>query len=173
MNNSINWARFAVFLAAIGFSTLAMAAVQVGLQVSGSKLVVISNNAQCAGGPIDCIDVQKGTKPNLFFNLNGACGNNGPDFKLTAFRIGVQNKVWPTPSTPLPADIAQDFHANPQTGYVDLGYGTNQLSGNKIKLKDNNGSPYSIYYEVTAAHCTDMTAQDIHLDPQIKNGGRN
>jgi hypothetical protein len=167
----MNWARFAVFLAAIGFSTLAMAAVQVGLQVSGSKLVVISDNAQCAGGPIDCIDVQKGTKPNLFFNLNGACGNSGPAYKLTAFRIGLQNKVWPTPSTALPTDVADDFGANPHTGYVNLSEGNNQLSDNKIKLKDKNGSEYTVYYEVTAAHCTDMTAPDIHLDPQIKNRG--
>jgi hypothetical protein len=39
MNNSMNWARFAVFLAAIGFSTLAMAAVQVGLQVRLQPLI--------------------------------------------------------------------------------------------------------------------------------------
>jgi hypothetical protein len=171
MNHSMNWARFAIFLAALGFSTLAMAAVQVTLEVKGSKLVVTGNTAQCAGGPIDCIDVQQGTKPHLFFNLNGACGNNGPAYKLTAFRIGMQNKVWPTSSTPLPANIAQDFKANPQTGYVDLSQGNNQLSNNKIKLKDHNSSPYTVYYEVTAAHCTNMTAPDIHLDPQIKNRG--
>ena len=169
----MNWTRYAVLLAVFGFSTSAMAAVQVTLKVEGSKLIVTGNNAQCAQGPIDCIDVQKGTNPHLFFNLNGACGNSGPAYKLTAFRIGRQNKVWPTPSTPLPDHIAEDFHANPQTGYVNLGHGNNQLSDNKIKLKDNNRSSYSVYYEVTAAHCTDMSASDIHLDPEIKNRGNN
>lgn len=171
MNTSMNWTRFAVLLAALGSSTLAMAAVQVELAVKGSKLVVTENNAQCADGPIDCIDVKKGTKPHLFFNLNGACGNNGPAYKLAAFRIGLQNKVWPTPSTPLPENIAQDFNANPETGYVDLGVDNNQLRDNKIKLKDHNSTAYSVYYEVTAAHCTDMTAPDIQLDPEIKNRG--
>lgn len=171
MNNSMNWTKFAVFLAALGSSTLAMAAVQVELEVKGLKMVVTGNNAKCVDGPIDCIDVKKGTKPNLFFNLNGACGNSGPAYKLAAFRIGLQNKVWPTPSTPLPENIAQDFNANPQTGYVYLGRDNNQVTDNKLKLKNHNSAAYTVYYEVTAAHCTDMTAPDIHLDPQIKNRG--
>ena len=159
-----------VFLA-LGFSTAAMAAIQVDLDVMGSELIVTGNNAQCAGGPIECIDVEKGTKPNLFFNLKGACDASGPAYQLTAFRIGIQNKVWPTPSTPLPANIATDFNANPQTGYVDLSQGNNQLTDNKIKLKDKNNSSYSVYYRITATHCTDMSAPKIYLDPEIKNRG--
>jgi hypothetical protein len=173
MNHSMNWARFAVFLVALGFSTLALAAVQVDLEVDGSKLVVTGNTAQCVGGPIDCIEVKQGTNPHLFFNLNGACGNSGPVYKLTAFRIGLQNKVWPTSSNPLPANIARDFDANPQTGYTNLSQGDNKLNDNKIKLKDHNSSAYMVYYEITATHCTDITAPKIFLDPQIKNGGNN
>ena len=159
-----------IFLA-LCFSMPAMAAVQVDLAVNGSTLTVTGNNAQCSGGPIGCIDVQHGTNPHLFFNLNGACTHNGPDYKLTAFRIGLQSKVWPTPSTPLPAHIAQDFSANAQDGYVDLNNSDNSLSDGKIKLKDHNRTAYTVYYDVTASHCTDTGAQDIHLDPQIKNRG--
>ena len=65
---TMKWIKFTVALLAFGFSTLAMAAVQVDLAVQGSKLVVTGNNAQCSGGPVDCIDVAKATKPNLFFN---------------------------------------------------------------------------------------------------------
>ena len=170
---SIYRARFAVFLAALGFSSLALAAVQVDLSVSGSKLAVTGNTAQCTGGPIDCIDVKAGTNPHLFFNLDGACGSNGPAYKLKSFRIGMQNKVWPTSAKPLPAHIASDFNANAQNGYVNLAAGNNQLRDDKIKLKDHNRTAYTVYYDVTVAHCTDMTAGDIHLDPQIKNGGNN
>lgn len=169
----ITWVRCALVLTALGFSTLVVAAVQVELQVSGSELVVTANNAQCTGGPIDCIEVKQGTNPHLFFNLNGACGNNGPAYKLTAFRIGLQNKVWPTSSNPLPLNIAQDFGADPNTGYANLGQDDNALRDNKIKLKNHNSSAYVVYYEVTATHCTDMTAPKIYLDPQIKNGGNN
>lgn len=170
---TMNWIKFTVALLAFGFSTLAMAAVQVDLAVQGSKLVVTGNNAQCSGGPVDCIDVAKATKPNLFFNLPGACGSQGPQFRLAAFRIGMQSKVWPTPANPLPANVAADFAANPRTGYVDLNHDTNQLRNDKMKLKNKNGSAYSVYYDITAAHCTDMTAGDIHLDPEIKNRGGN
>ena len=167
------WVRFVLVLTALGFSTLATAAVQVDLAVNGSELVVTGNNAQCVGGPIDCIEVKQGTNPHMFFNLNGACGNNGPAYKLTAFRIGLQNKVWPTSSNPLPSNIARDFGADPNTGYANLGQDDNALRDNKIKLKNHNSSAYMVYYEVTAAHCTDMTAPKIYLDPQIKNGGNN
>ncbi len=169
----MKWMRFAVVLVATGFSTLAMAAVQVDLEVSGSDLVVTRNSAQCADGPIDCIDVEHGSSPHLFFNLRGACGTSGPDYRLEAFRIGMQNKVWPTASTPLPAHVAKDFNADPNTGYIDLGAGSNQLSDNKIKLKDHNRTAYTVYYEITASHCTDTTASDIRLDPRIRNGGNN
>jgi hypothetical protein len=169
----ITWVRLALVWMGLGFSTLVTAAVQVDLAVNGSELVVTGNNAQCVGGPIDCIEVKQGTNPHMFFNLNGSCGNSGPAYKLTAFRIGLQNKVWPTSSNPLPENIAQDFSADPNTGYTDLHQGSNQLSGNKIKLKNHNSSAYLVYYEVTAAHCTDMTAPEIYLDPQIKNGGTN
>jgi hypothetical protein len=170
-NKSMNGVRFAVLMTALGFSTLAVAAVQVDLELDGSRLVVTSNSAQCSGGPIDCIDVKHGTNPHLFFNLRGACGNSGPDYQLAAFRIGMQNKVWPTPAKPLPDHVAQDFNANPQTGYVNLSHGDNQLRPDKIKLKDYNKTAYTVYYDVTVSHCTNMTADDIHLDPQIRNGG--
>ena len=169
----MKWVQFAVVLVAMGFSTLAMAAVQVDLKVSGSDLVVTRNSAQCADEPITCIDVEHGSNPHLFFNLKGACGNSGSDYRLKAFRIGMQNKVWPTSSTPLPAHIAKDFNADPHTGYVDLEAGNNQLSDKTIKLKDHNSTAYTVYYEVTASHCTDTTAPDIRLDPRIRNGGNN
>ena len=160
-------------LLVLGFSSLAVAAIQVDLEVNESKLVVTGNNAQCSDGPIDCIEVKFGTNPHLFFNLKGACMDKGPDYRLTAFRIGTQNKVWPTSENPLPAHIASDFNASPNSGYVNLTAGDNQLSKDKIKLKDHNRSAYTVYYEVTASHCTNTSAGDIYLDPSIKNGGNN
>ena len=63
--------------------------------------------------------------------------------------------------------------AQAQGGYVDLEAGNNQLSDKTIKLKDHNSTAYTVYYEVTASHCTDTTAPDIRLDPRIRNGGNN
>ena len=165
--------RIALVLMALGFPTLAVAAVQVELEVDGSKLVVTRNTAQCPGGPIDCIEVKRGSNPHLYFNLKRACKNNGPVYKLKAFRIGMKNKVWPTPSNRLTEEVAEDFGAGRGTGYIDFTKNNNQLTDGKMKLKDHNRNPATVFYEVTAAHCTDMTAPDIHLDPQIKNGGRN
>lgn len=162
-----------MLLVAVGFSTTAVAAVQVDLKVNGSDLSVTRNTAQCSGGPIDCIEVKFGTNPHLYFNLPGACGRNGPKYRLAAFRIGLKHKVWPSPASPLPAHIAEDFNANANTGYVNLHIPDNSVSDDKIKLKDHNRSAYTVYYDVTAAHCTAQTAHDIHLDPQIKNGGNN
>jgi len=164
----------AMFAFALGSSASVLAAVNVELEVQvqgGTKvLVVTQNNAQCQGGPIDCIEVASGTQPHLFFNLKGAC--NGVDYRLTAFRIAQRNKQWPTPANPLQLSTAEDFCADEESGYVDFMACRNDLKSDKMKLKDYNRNAETVYYEITAANCANP-ADKIFLDPQIKNGGNN
>ncbi|MCJ7816114.1 MAG: hypothetical protein MUP31_08715 [Xanthomonadales bacterium] len=159
----------AVFCLALCSTTLALGAVNVDLEVQDGALVVIRNNAQCAGGPIDCIEVSQGTQPHLFFELKGACSSSG--YRLTKFRIAERNKQWPSPGSPLSAQIASDFCADVNTGYINFMTCENDLRDSKMKLKDYNSSQASVYYEITAANCSNLD-EEIYLDPQIKNGGR-
>jgi len=169
----MNHARRASFCIAFCFSLPAVAAVNVELEVDSSAtppvLVVTKNNAQCAGGPIECIEVEQGTNPHMFFTLKKAC--NGVDYKLSKFRIAEKNKQWPTPSNPLPLPVSKDFCADRNTGYVDFRYCNNSLADNEMKLKNFNSKAADVFYEVTATHC-DNDEEKIYLDPQIKNGGR-
>jgi hypothetical protein len=160
----------AVFCLALCSTTLALGAVNVDLEVQDGALVVIRNNAQCAGGPIDCIEVSQGTQPHLFFELKGACSSS--DYRLTKFRIAERNKQWPSPGNPLSAQIASDFCADANTGYINFTTCENDLRDSKMKLKDYNRSPTSVWYEITAASCSNPN-EEIYLDPQIKNGGGN
>lgn len=174
--NSANKTRLntALFIIAVGFSASAWAAVNIELEVrdqGGSKsLVVTRNNAQCPGEPIDCIEVASGTQPHLFFTLKDAC--NGTDYRLTGFRITQHNKQWPGPGNPLKLSLAEDFCADEESGYVDFMACRNELKADKMKLKDYNRNSETVFYEITAANCVNP-ADEIYLDPQIKNKGGN
>jgi len=163
--------KFAVLPASLCFSTLAMA-VNVELKVDDSVsppvIVVTSNNAQCPGGPLDCIDVKPGSQPHMFFKLPGAC--NGVEYKLTKFRIAEQDKKWPTSDNPMDAEIAKDFCVDRNDGKVHFGYCNNQLKDDMMKIKNFNRKRVNLFYEVTAEHCTN-TGEEVYLDPEIRNRG--
>ena len=75
-----------VFMLLPGF---ALAAVHVELAVDGTtsppSLYVILNDSRCPGGPIDCIEVKKGSSPNLLFDLDDSCKAGGPEYRLSQF----------------------------------------------------------------------------------------
>jgi len=173
--NSTPWIAVAA-LAVACFPLAASAAVQVKLAVNDdTSLYVTSNDSQCAGGPIDCIDVAKGSSPNLFFDLDNACKSGGPAYRLTQIRIAMASKDWPTSTNPLPQYVVDDFYADPNTGVIDLvggDGGNNSLKDDRIKLKDNNQhtNPYTVFYEITAQQCNGTG--EIFLDPSVKNGGK-
>lgn len=159
---------------ALGISGAAFSAVNIELEVqtqNGSRvLVVTKNNARCPDGPIDCVEVKAGTQPHMYFTLKGAC--KSVDYALTAFRIGTVDKEWPTPAKPLKTRTAEDFCAGAESGYVDFMACRNSLSDKKMKLKNFNRFEESVFYEVTAANCKNP-ADEIYLDPQIRNKGGN
>jgi hypothetical protein len=163
-----------LFLLALGTSGTALAAVNIELEVQnrdGSNVLVVTrNNAQCSGGPIDCIEVKEGTQPHMNFTLKGAC--NSVDYALTAFRISPVNKQWPTPDKPLKTTTAEDFCADSESGYIDFMACNNSLSDKKMKLKNFNRFTENVFYEITAANC-ENPAEEIFLDPQIRNKGGN
>ena len=155
-------------------SQVAVAAIQVELVVVTSTatptLQVFSNSSQCAGGPLDCIEVAKFTKPNIRFLLEDACEPDGPDYGFTQIRIGMINKVWPTPANPLWADVASDFNADANTGVVDLTAGKNKLDDHVIKFKNRNSANYMVFYEISGEECGGGAT--ITLDPRIRNYGK-
>lgn len=164
-----------LFVAAVvGFPAVAMAAIHIKLKVNTQNnpptLEVIENDAKCADGKIDCIEVPKGSWHNLFFDLDKACNQDGPQYKLSAFRLAEASKDWPTPAKPLKQAIVDDFDADPTTGYIKWDLSRNSLSESRIKLLDNNADAYSVYYEITATQC--VGTGEAKLDPVIKNGGR-
>jgi hypothetical protein len=159
-----------ITILAVCFPALAQAAIHIELGVAQGALYVISNDGRCPDGRIDCIQPKRGDEPDLFFDLDKACKNDGPQFKLTQFRIGMKEKQWPTAENPLPDYVAKDFHADPNTGIVDLAAGQNQLKDDRIKLKDSNSSAYTVYYEVQALPCSGGNA--IVLDPAVRNTGK-
>jgi hypothetical protein len=158
--------------ATVCFSPAARAATHVELDTSPqgnpTALEVVENDSQCAGEPIDCIEVPKGSWHNLFFDLDKACQPGGPKYKLSAFRLANADKEWPTAAKPLEAKILKDFNADPNTGYI-IWNADNDLKDSRIKLKDNNSDAYEVFYEVTATECNGTG--EIKLDPAIRNGG--
>ena len=159
-----------LFLLALCSTSLALGAVNVDLEAQNGALVVTRNNAQCPGGPIDCIEVKHGTQPHLFFTLKDACGLT--DYKLTKFRIAEADKQWPSSQNPLSVQIADDFCAVADSGYVHFEICGNDLKNGKMKIKDHNRSVTSVYYEITAVNCSNPNDK-IYLDPRIENGGGN
>jgi hypothetical protein len=105
----------------------------------------------------------------MFFDLDKACKQNGPNYKLSAFRLANANKEWPTADKPLRDEIVKDFNADPTTGYIKWDSNDNTLSDERIKLKNKNIKAYSVYYEITAVGCNG--SGEIKLDPVIRNGG--
>jgi len=185
MNNLklMNVMQLLVAMTAMCFSTLTSAAINVNLEVytaaggeQALRVAAVGNDSPCGGGSpsnSDCIEVGKGKTPHIFFNLKKACeqdaGGNpiGPEYGLTEVRITMVNKVWPSAGNPLNAVVVSDFNANPDTGVVKL----KKKKPWKLKLKNFNSHAYTVFYQITAEHCTDGNADDIHLDPQIRNTG--
>jgi hypothetical protein len=171
-NRKVNWVRAGAFWIAIAVTPLATAAVNVELELDNKDnpqaLVVTKNSAQCQDEPLDCIEVKRGTKPNMSFELKNAC--NGVSYKLTKFRIRGASEQWPTSQNPMNADVAKDFCADRNTGYVDFRYCNNDLKDGKMKLKNFNNKVADVYYEVTAASCSN-SSKEIKLDPLIRNKG--
>lgn len=170
------WARNCEVLslaATVCFSPAAMAATHVELkaspEINPTHLEVVANDSQCAGGPIDCIEVPRGSGHNMFFDLDKACKADGPNYKLKAFRLAKEHKVWPTPEKPLEKPIIDDFNVDPTTGFIKWDSNNNTLDESRIKLKNGNGSEYLVYYEITAVECNG--SGEIKLDPAIRNGG--
>lgn len=173
--NTMNYRMLVVVALAVScFPALALAAIHVDLAVDSTtappSLHVIGNDSQCPGGALDCIQVSKGDSPNLYFDLDKACESGGPAYKLEQFRIAMAEKQWPSSSNPLPADAADDFNADPNSGLVNLAAGSNRLKDARIKFKDKNSSAYTVFYEITARECNGEG--EIKLDPSITNTGK-
>jgi len=161
-----------LLLAVLSVCAPVSAAVNVALEVDDSVnppvLVVVNNNARCPGGPIDCIEVQSGEQPHMFFSLNRACQPGGSEWGLSRFYVMEYEKTWPAPLT---TEVADEFCANPDTGEVYLSRCQNQARDNQLKIKNFNRSEGSVYYMVEAQHCTDPGRRPIGLDPEIRNRG--
>jgi len=177
--NSRNYVLFAVILGALLFSTVAMAEkIEVILEVDDvddpTALLIRANDSKCNGTILDCIEVIKDKKPYIVFKLPNACiaGLGNPQYKLAKMRITQVDKVWPTPTSPLYEVVADDFKAVKNTGYIDFTFGNNEKTNRKLKFKNRNSYEYSVFYEITAEHCTDQAKDDIHLDPAIRNKGK-
>lgn len=176
MKTRSDFIRRAVLLLIVlmGMPAAANAAIHIKLAVdSDTRLVVTENDSPCANGPIDCIEVAKGTSPNLFFDLENACKSNGPQYRLARIRIAMAEKDWPGRSNPLPHHVADDFYADRYNGVIDLIYGnggSNDLKNDRIKLKDKNDTAYTVYYEIAAQQCNGSGV--ILLDPSVRNGGK-
>jgi hypothetical protein len=175
--NKDKWMRNTVVLflvAVVCFPAVAMAATHIELEAIPTdiptELDVIDNDSPCVPAEKGCIEVPQGSGHNMFFDLDKACNQGGPQYKLSAFRLAEANKVWPTPAKPLNQDIADDFNVDPTTGYIKWDSNDNTLSDSRIKLKNKNIKAYSVYYEITATECNGTG--EIKLDPVIKNGGR-
>lgn len=171
---------FAVILGALFYSTQALAApIKVALgvvDVAGKDtLQVISNDKPCDGVTTNspCIVVATGS-PFMVFNLPDACSGaaGDPNYKLRNMRIAMIKKDWPSHTNPLNARAASDFKADPYTGEIDFNSGNNKKTNRKLKFKNLNKHSYSVFYEITAVHCDeDSDADNIHLDPEIRNKG--
>ena len=172
MRNPINKkvAFVSIFTFTAFVPALAVAAIHVELGVANMALYVIDNDARCPDAEIDCIQTTRGDEPDIFFDLDKACKPDGPQYKLSQFRIAMAEKQWPNPDFPLPGYAARDFNADPNTGVVDLSAGNNQLKDDRIKLKDSNSDVYTVYYEVQAVPCAG--GDPIVLDPAVRNTGK-
>ncbi|MDH3787426.1 MAG: hypothetical protein OES53_02570 [Xanthomonadales bacterium] len=162
-----------LLLSSLVLSTSAWA-VNVTLEVDESvnppSLYVVNNNAQCAGGPIDCIEVESGSQPHMMFKLLRACQPGGPLWGLSGFYVMEEEKNWPAP---LDSGTAGEFCANSGTGKVDMNSCGNNQRDDQLKIKNYNRTPGTVYYMVEAKHCTDSGRSPIHLDPEIRNRGGN
>jgi hypothetical protein len=177
---SRNYVLFAVLLGALLFSTVTMAKVVVVLELDDpdtpTALKIKTNDSQCDGSILDCIDVTIGKRPYIIFRLPKACGEDvgDPQYELASMRITQVEKVWPTSASPLYAVVAADFKADAETGEIDFDIGNNKQTKKKLKFKNHNSHEYTVFYEITATHCdAESDEDDIHLDPEIRNKGNN
>jgi hypothetical protein len=177
-NNARSLTRFAVLFGVLCFSaTISAAPIKVVLEVDTSgafpvlKAQAGGNTSQCAAGPDDCVDVPKGRTPFIIFKLPHACDGtaNDPQYRLTGMRITQVDKVWPSSGNSLNSTVATDFGASRFTGKIQFAAGNK--TDRKLKFKNRNSHAYTVFYEITASHCTLPDEDDLHLDPEIRNRG--
>jgi len=167
----------AVFLMCC-FSGSLFAAPKVELEVeldnagNAVALRMISNNEKCSNAEPECVLISKGSSPNMFFDLDDACETGAKEYKLTAMRISMTHKVWPTCAAPLPDDVAYDFLADPHDGFINFRERGNYVRDDRIKLRNKNRTATDVHYEIIASHCTDAAKPDIKYDPRIRNLGQ-
>ena len=172
------WPQLAIVLSFAFVPHLAVAAIDVDLAVNTNLsppiLEIVGNSSKCPDRGLDCIEVAKYSQPNIRFNLEDACdtASSGPEYKLQEIRISMVDKVWPSSAFPLPPDVASDFNADGATGLVDLNAGKNKRTDDRIKFKNKNSKEYTIFFEITAQHCTNAAMPAIKLDPSIRNLGK-
>ena len=71
--------------------------------------------------------------------------------------------------TTLAKKIADDFNANLLSGYV-WWTDNNTRKDQQLTIKNKNNYAYTVFYQITAQHCTD-SSKFIYLDPEIRNTG--
>jgi hypothetical protein len=168
----------ALVLLALSWSQPGLAAIHVELGVNTAggtpQLEVTGNSSQCPDGPMDCIQVAKGSSPNIFFYLEDACKPDGAAYRLTAISISMVKGIAVSGTNPLPQVVYEDFFADPANGKIDLVKGNNnknKIDDDRIKFKNKNSDQYTVYYRITAELCTDKS-QLVELDPSIRNYGK-
>jgi len=156
--------------------------IDVILKVVSGELVIDANGQQCQPARKNCINVNKGNSPFIYFKLPNACGGNDddPKYKLKEMQLSMVGNTG-TNAHPskgfgqweLPQPVADDFNANKATGLVKF-TGSNSLADDQIKVKDKNSAEYVVFYKIKALACEEGTIPtEIWLDPRIVNGGRN
>ena len=147
---------------------------------SGSTpaLKVVGNDVSCNNDK-HCIKTNKGQKQDLEFRLKKACGNNGPEYRLSGMQFsmvqrepasnGSGDMVKAFGHYEVPAVVAADFGTD-SIGNV-LWTGSNSLKDHMINLKNKNQGEYVVFFQIEATHC-ENTLDVIYLDPRVENTGR-
>lgn len=156
----------AVFISMILPSTVFAADPKIDVQVvetgDGYKLRFL--NSECGSGELGCVDVAKGSKNWIFWELNAVSQDNG--WVLTGLQFS-DNGNWGGPlSNPC---IATDFDADPHTGWaLDFERHSND---HWARVRDENDclNPYSVNYRL---HAVNGQGDKADSDPVIRNGGR-
>lgn len=158
-------------------------AIDVVLKVDGAnKLVIDTNSQMCQPAQKNCIKINKGNSPFIYFKLLNACsGNSGdPIYKLNEMQLSMigNDGTAARPSKAfgtyvLPQPVYDDFNADQTTGMVKF-TAPNFLANNLIRLKNKNSAEYVVFFKIKAVACTSGTVPAaIELDPRIKNTGQN
>lgn len=158
---------------------------KIGLKVTGAgadtKLEIESNDVKC-GNDKHCIQTNKGNYLDLDFDLDNACNNNGPAYRLSEMTFSMIQREPEAPGSKvmvkafgkyvMPAIVMSDFDTNPN-GIVRWTQ-PNQLMDHKIKLRNKNHGQYVVFYQIRASKCPGSNVngpEHIYLDPRVRNTG--